>query len=89
MKKTIHCHISGRVQGVFFRATTREQAMLYGLTGWVQNLPDGRVEVMASGDEEQVNHLKKWLKRGPDMAHVIKMECEDVEYLDYDRFSVR
>lgn len=89
MKKTIHCYISGRVQGVFFRATTREQAMLYGLSGWVRNLPDGRVEVMASGEEEQVNHLKQWLQRGPDMAHVIKMECEETEYLDYDRFSVR
>lgn len=89
MKKTIHCYISGRVQGVFFRATTREQAILYGLTGWVRNLPDGRVEVMASGREEQLDQLRNWLKRGPDMAHVIKLECEDIEYLDFNQFSVR
>ena len=89
MKKTIHCFISGRVQGVFFRATTREQAILFGLTGWVRNLPDGRVEVMVSGDEEQVDQLRNWLKRGPDMAHVLKMECEEIENLDYDAFSVR
>jgi len=89
MKKTIHCYISGRVQGVFFRATTREQAMLYGVTGWVRNLPDGRVEVMASGEEKQVRQLQKWLKSGPETAHVMKLECEEAEYLDYGRFSVR
>lgn len=89
MKKTVHCYVSGRVQGVFFRATTREQAMLYGLTGWVRNLHDGRVEIMISGEEEQLNHLKQWLKRGPEMAHVTKMECEEMEYQDYDRFTVR
>jgi acylphosphatase len=89
MKKTMHCYVTGRVQGVWFRASTQEQAVLYGLTGWVQNLPDGRVEVMASGAEEQVNLLRKWLTRGPELAHVMKVECEEVEYLDYDRFSVR
>ena len=89
MKKTIHCFISGRVQGVFFRATTREQAILFGLTGWVRNLPDGRVEVMVSGDEEQVDQLRNWLKRGPDMAQVLKLDCDEIEYLDFDRFSVR
>lgn len=89
MKKTIHCFVSGRVQGVFFRATTREQAALFGLGGWVRNLPDGRVEVLASGEEGPINQLRKWLERGPDMAHVTKIECEEVEFLDYEQFSVR
>jgi Acylphosphatases len=89
MKKTIHCYISGRVQGVFFRAVTREQAMRFGLTGWVRNLADGRVEVMASGDEAQVNHLQDWLKRGPEHARVLDVEVEVLEHREFDKFSVR
>jgi len=89
MKKAMHCYVSGRVQGVFFRMATREQANLFGVTGWVRNLPDGRVEVMASGDDNQLQQLKNWLRRGPDMAKVLDLECEDAEYVEYDTFSIR
>lgn len=89
MKQTMHCLISGRVQGVFFRAETREQALLYGLTGWVRNLPDGRVEVMASGDEENLAQLSKWLKTGPDLAHVMDTNCRIVDYQPFDDFAIR
>ena len=89
MQKTIHCYISGRVQGVFFRARTREQAMLFGLTGWVRNLPDGRVEVMASGEAAQIIHLQAWLKRGPEHARVLKLEVEELEHQEFENFSIR
>ena len=89
MKITIHCYVSGRVQGVFFRARTREQALLFGLTGWVRNLPDGRVEVMASGDEAQITHLQAWLKRGPEHARVLQLETEELEYQAYENFSIQ
>ncbi|MGH8119632.1 MAG: acylphosphatase [Gammaproteobacteria bacterium] len=89
MKKTIHCYISGRVQGVFFRARTREQAMLFGVTGWVRNLPDGRVEVMASGEEGPVRLLQEWLQRGPDHARVLNVEMNEMPYQDFASFSVR
>lgn len=89
MKKTIHCYISGRVQGVFFRARTREQAQLHGVTGWVRNLADGRVEVMASGGEAQLRHLQEWLQRGPQHARVLKVETEETEFQEFSGFSVR
>jgi len=89
MKKTMHCFVSGRVQGVCFRMETREQAQLFGLTGWVRNLPDGRVEVMASGDEQQLRELKEWLKQGPDLARVLKVESKDVNHQPFDGFTIR
>ena len=89
MKKTIHCYVSGCVQGVFFRARTREQALLFGLIGWVRNLPDGRVEVVASGDEAQITHLQEWLKRGPEHARVLKLEVEELDYQAFENFSIR
>ncbi len=89
MKKTMHCFISGRVQGVCFRMETREQAQLFGITGWVRNLPDGRVEVMASGDDGQIKQLQGWLKQGPEMARVMKLEVEELEHKDFDGFTIR
>lgn len=89
MKKTMHFIVSGRVQGVWFRASTREQAMLFGLTGWVRNLPDGRVEVLATGDEQQLRQLKAWLKHGPEMARVTELKVEEMEYHEFDNFSIR
>ncbi len=62
--------VSGRVQGVFFRASTREQAQRLGLRGRARNLPDGRVEVLAAGEDDAINALARWLQHGPPMAQV-------------------
>ena len=71
--------VSGKVQGVFFRASTREQALKLGLRGYAKNLPDGRVEVLAEGDERALNALERWLHVGPPMARVELVERGDVE----------
>ncbi len=71
----LHAFISGRVQGVFFRSSTRAKAEELGLRGWARNLADGRVEVMAEGDEESLKKLLKWLYKGPPDAVV-----KDVKY---------
>ena len=62
--------VSGKVQGVFFRASTREQARRLGLRGYAKNLPDGRVEVLAVGEAAAVDALARWLQRGPPQARV-------------------
>ncbi len=66
--------VSGRVQGVFFRASTRAQAERLGLRGWAVNLPDGRVEVLAVGSAEAVQQLAEWLHDGPPAAKVLAVE---------------
>lgn len=76
MPTAIRCFVSGRVQGVFFRASTRQQAQRLGLTGWAKNLPDGRVEVLACGEEAQLAQLRAWLRHGPAQARVDQLECE-------------
>ena len=88
MKKGIHCFVTGRVQGVCFRLATEKQANLYGLTGWVKNLPDGRVEVLAFGDEQQLDKLQHWLKSGPSPAQVTDIENEVVEYQSLEGFDI-
>ena len=65
-----HVLVSGRVQGVFFRASTREKAQSLNLSGHAINLPDGSVEVLACGDSNDVKRLSKWLRDGPPMASV-------------------
>jgi acylphosphatase len=66
--------VSGHVQGVFFRASTRQQAERLGLQGWAVNLPDGRVEVLAVGPPAAVQQLGEWLHAGPPMAKVLAVE---------------
>lgn len=66
--------VSGKVQGVFFRAAAREQALKLGLRGYAKNLADGRVEVLAAGDEAALDALTAWLREGPPMARVDELE---------------
>ena len=66
--------VSGKVQGVFFRASTREQALKLGLRGYAKNLADGRVEVLAAGDEAALDELTAWLRQGPPRARVDELE---------------
>jgi len=70
MRKRIRYRVRGRVQGVFFRWTTRERAQALGLTGWVRNCPDGSVETVAEGDPEALARFREWLGKGPPGARV-------------------
>jgi acylphosphatase len=91
MKKSgMHCFVSGKVQGVWYRASTQEQANSLGLTGWAKNLPDGRVEVLAFGERDQLLMLHEWLKVGPELAKVTDVTFEEIAYADeHDRFGVK
>lgn len=66
--------VSGKVQGVFFRASTREQALGLDLRGYAKNLPDGRVEVLAAGSDAALDALAAWLRQGPPAARVDDLE---------------
>lgn len=77
----IHVLVSGRVQGVYYRASTREQALQLGLTGWVRNLSDGRVEFEAQGPAAQVNRLIAWAGKGPDHAKVDSVVQKEIPSL--------
>jgi acylphosphatase len=68
--------VGGRVQGVFFRATTRDRATALGLSGWVNNRDDGRVEVVVCGDEASLATFKAWLWDGPSGARVNEVSCQ-------------
>ncbi|RLE60332.1 MAG: acylphosphatase [Thermoprotei archaeon] len=85
-----HIFVSGIVQGVFFRATMREVARKYGVTGWVRNLPDGRVEAVLEGPEEAVKKVIEWAHRGPPLARVEKVEVKWEEYKgEFKDFNIR
>ena len=89
MKVAINCFVSGRVQGVGFRAATYKQAEKLGMAGWVKNLADGRVEVYASGEPSQIKALRKWLTNGPIFARVNEVEVLEVEVADDTQFEIR
>ncbi len=74
--KRVHIIISGRVQGVFFRYNTKKIANELGLGGFVRNLPDGTVEIVAEGEEEKINKLIDFCKIGPRAAEVIGIKIE-------------
>lgn len=70
--------VTGKVQGVGFRASTlREATRIAGLRGWVRNLPDGRVEIMVQGDQSKVHELVEWSYSGPPASQVANVEVED------------
>jgi acylphosphatase len=71
-----HAYISGRVQGVNFRYYTRQHALNLGLTGWVRNVRDGRVEAIFCGKKEQVAKMLKWCEEGPPAARVDNVQVE-------------
>lgn len=76
------CFVSGKVQGVFFRATTARQARELGLGGYALNLPDGRVEVLAVGDPEAVASMAAWLWQGSRLSEVKAVDCQDVDVVE-------
>lgn len=69
--------VSGLVQGVAFRAYTREMARTIGVSGWVQNLPDGRVEALVEGEPDRVARMVDWLKKGPPTSRVAEIHVTE------------
>ncbi len=74
MNKRYHVWISGRVQGVFFRANTGKKAESLGLTGWVRNLPDGRVESVFEGEASAAEAMLNWSRTGTPPSRVDRVE---------------
>jgi len=72
----VKCLVSGRVQGVFYRASARHQAQQLGISGYANNLSDGRVEVLACGEPAAIEQFRDWLSRGPAGARVSGVACE-------------
>ncbi len=90
MKVRAHVFISGRVQGVFFRDSTRRMAHRLGVTGWVKNLPDGRVEAVFEGDEEAVKKIVEWCHEGPPAARVDRVEVHYEPFTgEFETFKIR
>lgn len=75
--QAVRCLVAGRVQGVYYRAATAEQATRLQLDGWVKNLADGRVEVVAAGPTVAVADLVRWLWQGPPAARVEAVHLEE------------
>lgn len=83
-----HFVVTGRVQGVFYRAQTQQQANNLQLTGWVKNLPTGEVEVLACGEHEQIDKLYQWLLKGPKLASVTQINCQDKSWQEFSSFTI-
>lgn len=82
------CLVEGRVQGVAFRAATRQQALRLGVGGYARNLADGRVEVLVCGEEVAVAQLRLWLLSGPPAARVSDVSCEPLPYVEREEFRI-
>ncbi len=88
--KRVHVHISGRVQGVFFRAETQRAANGFGLTGWVRNRADGSVEALFEGEDDNVNKMLEWCHTGPPAARVTEVLMTEEPYTgEFNSFSIR
>jgi acylphosphatase len=86
----VHLQIRGRVQGVYFRASTVEQAQRLGITGWVRNCLDGSVEVMAEGKKAELEKLIGWCRKGPSGAQVKEVQTEwEASTEEFYNFSIK
>jgi acylphosphatase len=88
--KAVRFLVGGKVQGVFFRASVRDRAVALQLRGFARNLADGRVEVLAIGEDDAVEEMAQWLHYGPPQARVEELERIDgADEPDVDGFDIR
>lgn len=87
-KKHVKIHIHGRVQGVFFRSSAKEEALSLGLTGFARNEDDGSVYVEVEGDEEAINKFVEWCRKGPTHAEVNNFEHSSGDIFGFSGFDV-
>ena len=86
--RTIHIRISGKVQGVFFRASAKEIADKLKITGWVKNTPEGDVEIMAEGVPDNIEKFIQWCKKGPSNAVVSHLDFIEAEPANLGKFRI-
>jgi acylphosphatase len=86
--QTVHLVIKGKVQGVFFRASTKDKAKELGIKGWVKNMPDGNVEVLAAGNKDQLENFIEWCRRGPTQAIVSDVVVSNAEESFLNEFRI-
>ena len=88
MLKTVSITVSGRVQGVFYRQSTKELAIALNIKGQVKNTPDDTVEIIATGEAEQIEQFIKWCRSGPPKAQVTNVEVKELPIKSFERFTV-
>lgn len=88
MLQTISITVSGKVQGVYYRQSTRETARRLGITGQVKNLPDGNVQIIATGMKEQLEAFIEWCKKGPPRAVVAGVDVQEVSLQMFHQFMI-
>jgi len=88
MNICLRCIVHGKVQGVFYRASTQDKARTCGVTGWVRNSTDGSVELLACGEQKSVIAMCDWLWKGPGHAKVTDVQCHNETYSEHDDFLV-
>lgn len=89
MQKAVRITCFGRVQGVFFRASTQKEALALGVKGWVRNEKDGSVRIVVEGDAQNVDQLIQWAYSGPEGANVIRVDVVEEELLGFSSFEIR
>ncbi|MCS6973518.1 MAG: acylphosphatase [Cyclobacteriaceae bacterium] len=89
MKKHFAIRVTGKVQGVYYRASAAEQARKLGITGFVRNEPDGSVYLEAEGEEQALQQLIAWCHQGPPRARVDKVLVEEKELINFTNFEIR
>lgn len=88
MTQTYSITVKGKVQGVYYRQSTKEKALELGITGYVKNQPDGSVKILASGTTEQLLQLVFWCKQGPARAEVASVDVETIAPHAFFGFSI-
>ncbi|HEY5406895.1 MAG TPA: acylphosphatase [Ginsengibacter sp.] len=86
--KTVHLEISGKVQGVFFRASAKEIAKLHKISGWIKNTHDKKLEALITGADEDIQRFIEWCKQGPDKAMVEHIIITNIALQTFSRFEV-
>lgn len=86
---TVHLLVKGRVQGVSYRASAREEARRLSITGWVRNTPEGHVEITATGNDAALEAFTTWCRHGPAHARVTELITESLKETPFSGFSIR
>lgn len=87
--ETKHLIISGKVQGVFYRATAKKKAGELNIHGWIKNTSEGNVEAMVTGNTQQIEDFIKWCKSGPDRAVVEEVRIDKQKFREFDSFKIK